>query len=323
MEKKGRLLAIVYRLLAGESVSVAELADQYQVSGKSILRDFGEIRTFLAENRNLTGNLELVYDAKVRVYRLEGGPCLQKGELYAAIKILLGSRALEKQQISKIVLALTEMLPGKDRKVIRDNLYGDMGIYKAVAVDSADLTDKVWVLEEAVRTGRAIRISYQRLDEKRVERNLYPLGISFEEHYFYLMACRADIEESAVVYYRVDRILDIFVSSSRIPFHIEERRRKEAERMYAQNMFMGEKVKIRFRYTGPSVQAVLDRFPTAEIVKQDEDGFEIAAVVEYSRGTIMELLAQGRWVKVISPKRVIEAMSNEIELVSNYYRKIE
>lgn len=315
MEKKGRILAILYRILAGESVSAADLADQYQVSCKSILRDFGEIRTFLAENRNLTGNIELVYDAKGRAYRLEGGSCLQKGELYAVIKILLGSRALEKQQLSEIVLALTELLPRKDRKVIRDNLYGDVGIYKAAAVDSAGLTDKLWELEEAVRTGRAIRISYQRLDEKRVERDLYPLGISFEEHYFYLMACRADIEESAVVYYRVDRILDIFVSGSQIPFNIEERRRKEAERIYVQNMFMGEKVKIRFRYTGPSVQAVLDRFPTAEIVKQDEDGFEIAAVVEYSRGTIMELLAQGRWVKVVSPERLVKNIKTELQFM--------
>lgn len=315
MEKKGRILAILYRILAGESVSAGDLADQYQVSCKSILRDFGEIRTFLAENRNLTGNIELVYDAKGRVYRLEGGACLQKGELYAVIKILLGSRALEKQQLSEIVLALTELLPKKDRKVIRDNLYGDVGIYKAAAVDSAGLTDKLWELEEAVRTGRAIRISYQRLDEKRVERDLYPLGISFEEHYFYLMACRADIEESAVVYYRVDRILDISVSGSQIPFNIEERRRKEAERIYAQNMFMGEKVKIRFRYTGPSVQAVLDRFPTAEIVKQDEDGFEIAAVVEYSRGTIMELLAQGRWVKVVSPERLVKDIKTELQFM--------
>lgn len=315
MEKKGRILAILYRILKGESISTSELAGQYQVSVKSILRDFSEIRTFLAENKNMTGNLELIYDAREHVYRLEGECRLQKSELYAAVKILLGSRAFGKQQLSGIVLAFTEMLSDKDQKIIRDNISSDMGIYKAAAVDSAGLTDKLWTLEEAVRTGRAIRISYQRLDEKQVERDLYPLGISFEEHYFYLMACRADIKESAVVYYRVDRILNISVRDGRIPFNIEERRRKEAERIYAQNMFMGEKVKIRFRYTGPSVQAVLDRFPTAEIVKQDEEGFEIAAVVEYSRGTIMELLAQGRWVKVLSPERLVKEIKTELQFM--------
>lgn len=315
MEKRGRILAILYRILKGESISASKLASQYQVSVKSILRDFSEIRTFLSENKNMTGNLELIYDAREHVYRLEGEHRLQNSELYAAVKILLASRALGKQQLSGIVLAITEMLSEKDQKIIRDNIYSDMGIYKAAALDSAGLTDKLWTLEEAVRTGRAIRISYQRLDEKQVERDLYPLGISFEEHYFYLMACRADINESAVVYYRVDRILNISVRDSQIPFNIEERRRKEAERIYAQNMFMGEKVKIRFRYTGPSVQAVLDRFPTAEIVKQDEEGFEIAAVVEYSRGTIMELLAQGRWVKVISPERLVKDIKTELEFM--------
>lgn len=149
MEKKGRILTILYRMLEGESISVSELADQYRVSGKSISRDISEIRTFLAENKSLTGDLKLTYDTK--------------------------------------------------------------------------------------------------------------------------------------------------------------------------KMFMGEKVRIRFRYTGPSVQAVLDRFPTAEVVKQDEEGTEIAAMVEYSRGTLMELLAQGRWVKVLSPERIIENIKNEIEMISNYY----
>ena len=35
---------------------------------------------------------------------------------------------------------------------------------------------------------------------------------------------------------------------------------------------------------------MLDRFPAAEVVCQDEAEAEVSVMVEYSRGTIMELL---------------------------------
>lgn len=43
MEKKIRILSILYQLLVGNQVSVAKLAEKYQVSTKSINRDISII----------------------------------------------------------------------------------------------------------------------------------------------------------------------------------------------------------------------------------------------------------------------------------------
>lgn len=69
------------------------------------------------------------------------------------------------------------------------------------------------------------------------------------------------------------------------------------------------------------MQAVLDRFPTAQLINQDENGVEISAIVEYSRGTLMELLSQGSWVKVLYPQRLVDDLEEELERMQKFYKK--
>ena len=64
---------------------------------------------------------------------------------------------------------------------------------------------------------------------------------------------------------------------------------------------------------------MLDRFPAAEVVCQDEAEAEVSVMVEYSRGTIMELLQQGSWVKVLSPPKLVEDMREELRKMESLY----
>lgn len=60
-------------------------------------------------------------------------------------------------------------------------------------------------------------------------------------------------------------------------------------------MYGGKLERIKFKYTGPSIEAVLDRLPTAEIVEQDENGWVVAAEV-FGKGIDMWLRSQGEYV---------------------------
>ena len=68
-------------------------------------------------------------------------------------------------------------------------------------------------------------------------------------------------------------------------------------------MFGGELRKIRFKYTGLSIEAVLDRLPTAEIVDHDESGWTIEAEV-YGDGVDMWLRSQGENIMKIEEQIV-------------------
>lgn len=50
-------------------------------------------------------------------------------------------------------------------------------------------------------------------------------------------------------------------------------------RKRVQFMYGGKLERIKFKYTGPSIESVLDRLPTAEIVAQDDEGWIVEAEV--------------------------------------------
>lgn len=83
-------------------------------------------------------------------------------------------------------------------------------------------------------------------------------------------------------------------------------------------MFPGKLQTIRFEFTGPSVQAVLDKLPTAKIIERDGKKYLIEAEV-YGNGIKMWLLSQGAWVKVVAPQEFVEEMRSEIRRMMHRY----
>jgi predicted DNA-binding transcriptional regulator YafY len=308
--------------LTGDKIVVSDLAEKYRISTKSVMRDLNAVRCFLSENRELTGDLELKYDRKEHCYKLSQDHGLQKKDLLLIAKILIGSKALERQSMEQLLDKLPKCCGQSEDAIFQNIRKNELEYYCPSAGNTSGMADKIWKLENLIRAGRTVCIRYHRLDESDVERELFPVAVIFSGFYFYLLACRADKADTAVIYYRVDRICDIRELEQQNPIALEERHQLEAMRLYNQNMYMGDRTRIRFLYTGPSVQAILDKFPTAEIVRQKDGKTEIAAVVAYSRGTLMELLSQGSWIQVLGPEKVVEDMKREIlEMQGNYEMK--
>ena len=63
-------------------------------------------------------------------------------------------------------------------------------------------------------------------------------------------------------------------------------------------MFGGKLRKVKFRYTGLSIEAVLDRLPTAEAEEQ-QDGTWIVTAEVFGDGIDMWLRSQGKMVEEI------------------------
>ncbi|MDE5770151.1 MAG: HTH domain-containing protein, partial [Ruminococcus sp.] len=95
-DKNIRILEIFFRALHGETVSVKKLASEYNVSTKSIGRDISSLQNFLSEHRELMQNSELTYSYREKAYILNNDEFLKNSELCAVVKILIGSRALNK-----------------------------------------------------------------------------------------------------------------------------------------------------------------------------------------------------------------------------------
>ena len=66
--KTDRVLCIYFKLVRGDSFTKKELAQQFQVTERSIQRDLGVLRCFLDEQN--TGQ-EIIYDKETRRYHME------------------------------------------------------------------------------------------------------------------------------------------------------------------------------------------------------------------------------------------------------------
>lgn len=62
-------------------------------------------------------------------------------------------------------------------------------------------------------------------------------------------------------------------------------------------MYGGKLEHIKFRYTGPSIEAVLDRLPTATAVKATNGSWIVDAEV-FGRGIEMWLRSQGDYIVI-------------------------
>lgn len=117
MDKKNRILAILYRLLTGEHISQKDLVSEYGVEERSIRRDIAVLRQFLSENRERVGDLELL--RKNEVYYLNHTDLLSPDELLLVIKILIGSRVMDETKLQKLLEKLiiyTDLLQGDSIK---------------------------------------------------------------------------------------------------------------------------------------------------------------------------------------------------------------
>lgn len=307
--KINRILGMYSRLTNGELINKAEEALKYGVNERSIQRDIDDIRGYLDDAVAESGYVNtILYERCEKGYRLEQiyGTKLTNSEILALCKILLDSRAFTKTEMTRVLNKLIECcVPKSNQKLVTDLISNEAFHYIEPKHNTVFL-DTLWKVGQAIHNCQYIDISYQRTKDKViVNRIVKPVAIIFSEYYFYLTAFIEDkdvrknfdvINDAFPTIYRVDRIRDIQVLDKK--FHIPYSSRfEEGEfRKRVQFMYGGKLQKVRFRYTGPDVDAVLDRLPTAQILSEEDGAYVISAEV-FGKGIDMWLRSQGDYVE--------------------------
>lgn len=318
--KQGRLLEIFFRSLRGEDLSVKKLAAEYGVSTKSVSRDIGDLKAFLADHRELVGNTELEYSSQEKCYRLYMDEFLSNKELFALVEVMIGARAFSKEELLTLTGKLKKFTTTKDRPKLDELIRKELYHYAEVKHDCESVQETLWKLVGCIAEKREITIEYYRMDRACKTHRIRPASVMFTDYYFYLIAFLAgeDEERDKPLYFRADRI-------KRIVEHRGTRNEEETPEfdeglLRKRSLFMwpGKLRTIRFEFSGPSVQAVLDKLPTAKIIERSGGKYTLEAEV-YGDGIKMWLLSQGSWVKVTAPDEFVEEMRKEIAAMSALY----
>ena len=299
-ENKGfRLLQLYERLSRGEVVCKAELAQKFAVTDKTIQRDIEELRSYLAETRTDAGEASIVYERRRGGYLLTHGASewLTNEDVLAVCKILLESRAFCKEELDALLKKLLRQTAPHDREQVGKIIRSEQHYYVPLR-HGKKLLSAIWELSQHMTAQHTIRISYCRQDGTEREHEVNPVAIMFSEYYFYLIAYLADGRKAFPTIFRIDRIARFAPTGATFRV-IHKKKFSDGEfRQRIQFMYAGDLRHVTFDYSGASVEAVLDRLPTAKILSKDNGVYRIEAEV-YGNGIDMWLRSQGDHVQVI------------------------
>lgn len=314
--KQDRLLELFFRGLRGENLSVQNLAAEYGVSTKSITRTVNDLKSFLADHRDLVGETELQYSHQDKCYRLHMDEFLSNKELFALVEVMIGARALSKMELLAMIEKLRHFTTPEDRPKLNELIRKELYHYAEVKHDCESVQENLWKLINCITDRREISVEYYRMDRAWVTHRLRPASVMFTDHYFYLIAFKTDGDTAKPLYFRVDRIKHITEHRKRFTAEIEF----DEGLLRQRSLFMwpGPLRIIRFEFNGPSIQAVLDKLPTARVLDRNEGTYLVEAEV-YGDGIKMWLLSQGAWVKVVSPDDFVEDMRQTVTKMAQRY----
>ncbi len=310
-DKVSRVLSLYQRLMEGEVIDKEAEAAKYSVSARSIQRDISAINNFFEKEAEKSGVINTIeYDKKKgghylsQIYKTK----LTNSEILAICKILLDSRAFIKKEMTSILDRMIDCCVPKDSQKLVEDLISNEEFHYVELTHKSEFLDKMWDIGQAIHESRYLEMDYKRTkDGEIVKRKVKPVAIMFSEYYFYLTAfiddeeVKADfdvINDAFPTIYRIDRISNYKVLDEQFKIPYGNRFKEGEFRKRIQFMYGGKLQKVRFKYKGTSVEAVLDRLPTAKILEEKDGIYTISAEV-FGKGIDMWLRSQGDMVEVI------------------------
>lgn len=327
-----RLLDLYVRMRQGHIIHKDEESLRFHVNERTIQRDLDSIRSYLEEAMLQGRGCEsLLYDRQRKGYVLhsDNPSAMSNSEIFAVAEILLESRAFTKGEMSAILDKLLQgCVPVQKRKTVAQ-LIGNEAFHYVEPRHGTLLTERLWDLGNAVQQSFLLELEYTKMSGESTPRRIVePVAVLFSEYYFYLVAynmvrngsgtLRTEYEYPA--YYRVDRIRSYRQLEERFVIPYIRRFETGELRKRVQFMYGGRLLQVKFRYTGPSVEAVLDRLPTAKIRENHNGSYLIEAEV-FGIGIVRWLLSQGDSVEVLAPAELREEMTRQTQQLVDRYLK--
>lgn len=320
------LLFIYNELKEGKVVRKRDIIDKFNINERTFYRYIKDIKDFVYEESNgkLLGE-EVAVDKEKGGYILRGEheKNLNEKEVLSISKVLLESRGFVKTEMKDIIDKLLKNCVCKDKENIQGIIGNELVNYVSPQ-HGRELLNILWEISTAIKEKRVLDIEYYKIgtdgkiQEEISRRIVYPQGLMFSEYYFYLIALIEGKSYEYPAIYRVDRIKNLIITEKKYKVDYNKRFKDGEFRKLIQFMQTGKLERVRFRFTGGSIEAVLDRLPNAKIVKESL-GEYIVETNMFGKGIKMWLLSQGDSVEVLGSDKFREEIIETIEKMRNLY----
>lgn len=323
MTKATDVLDLYLKFMAGQRLTKLEIKDILEnKSERTVQRYIADLNTFFKDKNK---NKKIVMNQADKKYELIRGDhvSFDKEQLLAILKILIASRGLSKEEIQHVIIRLKQQVSDENYKIIEKAIKSEM-IHYVPMNHGEPLFHKLWELNELIQQEKTIEFEYFNAMNRGRIHNIKPMYITYSELYFYLVGIN---EKEQVIIFRVDRIQEFKVTDDK--FKVTEDKFKVPHSPYIREgelkkriyfMYGGEWKKVVFEFNGGIIESVLDRFPTAKLIKKDYIHNRFTVEIEViGDGILMWFLSQGSRVKVLSPIDLKQKHINEVKkIIENY-----
>ena len=295
-----RLFEIVYLLLDKKIATANELAEHFEVSKRTILRDIDTLTT-----------------AGIPIYTVQG----KGGGISILDNFVLDKTAVSEEEQSKILLALQTLKAANDTEA-NDLLTRLSGLFQKDIADWLEIDFSRWgtrssvdnnkfgLLKNAIIGSAVVKIIYYGSSGKKSERRIVPLKLIYKDKAWYLQGYCLEKQD-----YRVFKI-------SRIKSMVLLPEKFDANNFTVPAMENPDIAyeTVRFKFSLDSIHRVYDDFEDNEIT-QNADG-SITVVTQMPCGDWIYgfLLSYGASLEVLEPLSVRNKMIEQIDSLKEKYK---
>jgi predicted DNA-binding transcriptional regulator YafY len=301
--KIDRLLAIIILLINKEKMTAKELADNFEVSRRTIYRDVETLNKAgipVVTTKGVDGGISILDNYKMdkNIFKIE--------ELDTIIKALEGvSKVLPDSDLENTLEKLKGFNPDleeKEETFIID--YSPWG-------NDEELTEKVNLIKNAIKNNFLIEFSYLSNKNQRTSRKLEPLTIILKGHSWYIYGyCRLRKDFRI---FRVSRIRDLTINQEKFI------RKKGTPQECLDSNNITDKVKLVLKVDKEYIERSYEYFPRGSFEILEDDSAIIKTEIWENEWLYEFLLGLGEYIEVIEPMRIRDIIKAKLEKTLKKY----
>ncbi|WP_281974338.1 helix-turn-helix transcriptional regulator [Halobacillus litoralis] len=319
--KAERLIKILLLLQHGEIISTREMAEELEVSERTVHRDMESLSAAgipVYAERGKAGGWKLVDNWKQRLSWLKEKEMLSLF-LPHAEKIMndLNMDISSKDIRDKLMLSLPE---GAKQSAVNlwERIYVDMGTWKN---STNEMNPAMKVMKEAVMNNKKVTISYKKANGEIRDSIVKPLGLVAKSSNWYVIALNQQDEFRS---YKVTRIIEGEImdedfnrpSDFKLSDHWEQSKKQFMQSLpeFQVKVNVSPFAHQRIKFTGRFVQAEYEGMTT-------ENGWtELGLIFNTEEEAVNYIVGFGNQVRILSPLDLIDKVTDRAKEIIDLYR---
>jgi len=314
-----RIIDSVFRMLAGETLTKDGVVKRFKVSKRTAERDFTNIN----RSKIFKERYRLFHEAGTEEYSIvEKENQIDPEIVVALLKSLIGSHALNKEEMKTVVEQLFRFLTPKDESNINKLVSTTLNNYSNDK--TVEILPRIKDFTSCIIARKQISFIYNSSisTSNHMKRHIgVPLNMYFANNHFYVMMYL--IEHEKTLSYRLDRFEEY--SSSKKSFDVPANKRPNESKVIDSTYLLngGNLIHYKFSYEG-NERITLDSVPNSRLSPDNDPRDRNHTIVEgdlYEQGAIMWVLGHGTQVKVLAPRslkvKVVERLRETLSLYSD------